>query len=100
MTTLYTDVADALDRLARALRELPEAPAAATVDQPSPDSQKPEAQTTITLEEVRGKLADISRQGHTEEIRGLFSKLGVSKLSEVDAADYEQLLAAAEELAS
>ena len=53
----------------------------------------------LTLEQVRGVLADKSRQGHTAEIRTLLQKYGASKLSQIDPAHYKALLAEAEELA-
>lgn len=101
MTDL-TRLADAIVELGHALRDLeitaPEAP------QPEPDNvaeepaEEPEPAPVIALETVRAKLADLSRHGHTEAVRGLITGLGVSKLSEVDPADYAKLLASAEEL--
>ena len=52
----------------------------------------------LTLEEVRAVLAEKSRSGHTEEVRGLLAKHGVDKLSEIDPAEYAALLAEAEVL--
>jgi len=52
----------------------------------------------LTLGEVRAVLAEKSRAGHTEEVRGLLAKHGADKLSEIDPAEYPALLAEAEVL--
>ena len=52
----------------------------------------------LTLEEVRAVLAEKSRSGHTEEVRGLLARHGADKLSEIDPAEYAALLAEAEVL--
>ena len=54
---------------------------------------------TVTLEEVRGRLAELSRAGKTGEVRELIKKHGGTKLSDVDPSKYAALLAYAEELA-
>jgi len=53
---------------------------------------------SLTLEEVRAVLAEKSRSGHTEEVRELLAKHGADKLSEIDPAEYAELLAEAEVL--
>lgn len=57
-----------------------------------------ESKKSITLEEVRGILAEKSRAGYTAEIRGLLKKYGADKLSAIKAENYEALLADAEEI--
>ena len=42
--------------------------------------------------EPERKLADMSRKGHTAEIRALLQKYGAAKLSGVDPANYKALL--------
>lgn len=59
---------------------------------------RPETKPAITLEQVRAVLADKSRAGHTAEVRVLLQKYGASRLSGVDPASYEALLADAEVL--
>lgn len=103
-----TRLADAIVELGHALRDLE--PSAPEAPQPEPDNvaeepaegptEEPEPEPVIALETVRAKLADLSRHGHTEAVRGLITGLGVSKLSEVDPTDYAKLLASAEELAA
>ena len=56
-------------------------------------SEKP-----LTLEEVRAVLAEKSRSGHTEEVRELLNKHGADKLSEINPAEYAELLAEGEAL--
>jgi hypothetical protein len=48
--------------------------------------------------ELRSRLAEISRAGHTAEIKELITKHGAEKLSDVKETDYAALLAEAEEL--
>ena len=64
------------------------APEEVTVPAKTP---KPE----LKLEDVRAVLADISRAGHTAEVRALIEKY---RLSKVDPKNYEALLRDAEVL--
>lgn len=50
----------------------------------------------LKLEDVRAVLADISRAGHTAEVRALIEKYGADRLSKVDPKNYEALLHDAE----
>lgn len=50
----------------------------------------------IGLEEVRAKLATLSRNGKTAEVKALINNYGANKLSEVKPEDYEDLLIDAE----
>ena len=52
----------------------------------------------ITLEEVRGVLADISRAGFTADVKKLIVKYGAERLSDVDPNNYSALLNDAKEL--
>lgn len=56
-------------------------------DEPAP-AKEPE----LKLEDVRAVLADMSRKGHTAEIRDLLQKYGAAKLSGIDPANYNALL--------
>jgi len=58
-------------------------------------SEKP---NPLTLEQVRGILADKSRNGFTAEVRSLLEKHGGNKLSEIDPAEYAAILKEAEAL--
>lgn len=57
-----------------------------------------EPKRELKLEDVRAVLADLSRKGHTDEIRALLQKYGASKLSGVEPKNYEALLSDAEGL--
>ena len=56
------------------------------------------AKPAYTLEQVRAKLADLQRQGKRAEVKALIQSFGVSKLSEVPADKYAELMAKAEEI--
>lgn len=55
----------------------------------SPGAEEPEP---LKLEDVRAVLAEISRSGHTKDVRAKLDELGAAKLSEVDPARYPTLL--------
>ncbi|MGM9899884.1 MAG: hypothetical protein ACI32E_04820 [Bacilli bacterium] len=50
----------------------------------------------ITLDDVRARLAQLSRDGKTAQVKTLIQKYGANKLSEVNPDDYEALLLDAE----
>ena len=52
---------------------------------------EPKKEPELKLEDVRAVLADMSRKGHTAEIRALLQKYGAAKLSGVDPANYKAL---------
>lgn len=100
-----TRLADAIVELGNALRDFNPDKLVLTSEVPAVDvveeaPEAPEPEPVIALETVRAKLADLSRQGKTEAVRGLITGLGVAKLSDVDPGDYPKLLASAEELAA
>ena len=62
-------------------------------------AEQPSLETkTVTFVELRSRLADISRAGHTAEIKELITKHGAEKLSDVKETDYAALLTEAEGL--
>ncbi|MBR2913510.1 MAG: rRNA biogenesis protein rrp5 [Oscillospiraceae bacterium] len=61
-------------------------------EQPSPETK------AVTFVELRSKLAEISRSGHTAEVKELLQKFGAEKLSDVKESDFVALLAEAEGL--
>ena len=65
-----------------------------SADEAPPEPAKPK----YTLESVRAILAEVSRAGHTAEIRELLQKHGASRLSEIDPGRYEALVADVEGL--
>ncbi|MPQ44595.1 hypothetical protein GBZ86_12660 [Clostridium tarantellae] len=52
----------------------------------------------ISLEEVRAKIASLSKSGKQTEVKALIKKFGANKLTEVSKENYEQLLKEAEEI--
>ena len=58
-------------------------------EQPTPEQQ------TVTFVELRSRLSEISRNGHTAEVKELLRKFGADKLSDVAESDYTALLAEA-----
>lgn len=63
-----------------------------------PTEQPPPETKTVTFVELRSRLAEISRAGHTAEIKELIARFGAEKLSDVAEADYAALLTEAEGL--
>ena len=57
-----------------------------------------EKPSVITLEEVRGILAEKSRDGHTAEVRALIQRHGANRLSEVNPDQYAAIIKEAEVL--
>ena len=53
---------------------------------------------TVTLEEVRAKLAALSQAGKTAEVKTLISQFGAGKLTDLAADKYAEVLTAAEAL--
>ena len=53
-----------------------------------PKEKEPE----ISLEQVRGVLADKSRAGHTAEVRAIIEKFGADRLSGIDPKDYAAII--------
>lgn len=81
--------------------EMPHAemPAAAAEESPEKaENSKAGKQPEITLEQVRGILADKSRSGKTEEVRAIIQKYGADRLSGIDPKYYPAVLADAEVL--
>jgi hypothetical protein len=70
----------------------PEAPAAET---PAPAAEAPAA---VTLEQVRAKLTELSQGGKKDDIKVLIAKFGGTKLTDLKAEQYADILAAAEAL--
>ena len=53
----------------------------------------------VSLEQVRGVLAEKSKAGHSEEVRTIIRKYGADKLSAVDPMNFPAIMKEAEELA-
>ena len=53
---------------------------------------------TYTLEEVRAKLAALSRSGKQAQIKEIIASFGVNKLTEIPAEKYPEVMAKAEKI--
>ena len=62
--------------------------------QATAEEEKPQ----ITLEQVRGVLAEKSRDGFTAEVREIIKHHGADRLSEVDPSEYAAMITEAENL--
>lgn len=63
-----------------------------------PAVTEPEAEQTVTLEEVRAKLAELNKAGKRAEVKTLLSSFGAEKLSGINPDQYGELMKLAEEL--
>lgn len=52
----------------------------------------------VTFVQLRSRLSEISRSGHTQEVKALIAKYGAEKLSDLADSDYAAVLAEAEGL--
>lgn len=52
----------------------------------------------VTFVQLRSRLSEISRSGHTAEVKELIAKYGAEKLSDIAESDYAAMLAEAEGL--
>ena len=75
-------------------------PSRSPAHEETPDmSPVAEPEPAVTLEDVRGILAQLSAQGHTAKVRELIVEAGADKLSAVDPAKFGWLLDRAKEIA-
>jgi hypothetical protein len=99
---LLLDVVDNLRSLADSIQAAVEAMQTDELIKPIPqDGPAPEAKSiskSVSLEQVRAVLAEKSQAGFIAEVRGLLEKYGAPKLSQIEPANYEALLADAEAL--
>lgn len=64
----------------------------------APATVATETNVTVTLEEVRGKLAALSQSGKNNEVKQLIASFGAKVLSGISKDRYAELLAKAEAL--
>lgn len=88
--------------VARKLKK-PDAPAAETpaAEAPAPAAEAPAPAAeapAVTLEQVRAKLTELSQSGKKDDIKVLIAKFGGTKLTDLKAEQYADVLAAAEAL--
>ncbi|MDQ7790449.1 MAG: hypothetical protein RDU41_10440 [Clostridia bacterium] len=66
--------------------------------QPAPEAPAEPEAPAVTLEQVRAKLADLAKSGKQAEVKKLITKHGGTKLTDIPADKYAELLAEAEDL--
>lgn len=70
-----------------------------TVETTAPPATEPVKENkVVTLAEVRGVLANLAKDGHRDKVAELIKEFGATKLSEVPAEKYAELLAKAEDI--
>ena len=68
-------------------------------DAPAVEPEAPAAEASaVTLEQVRAKLTELSQGGKKDDIKVLIAKFGGTKLTDLKAEQYADVLAAAEAL--
>lgn len=95
------ELANALLKVAEDIRALADSIQAAYSDPAGTSTEKVsevKPKQEITLEKVRGILAEKSRSGHTAEVRAILRKFGADRLSDIDPKDYAAVLKDAEVL--
>ena len=100
---LLLDVVADMRSLADSIQALADASAqngdAETSAPPQMKSQKEtSAEQELSIQAVRAVLGPLSREGYTEQIRGILQKHGADKLSEIDPGEYAAILKEAEGL--
>ena len=103
---MFVDLADALKTIAATVEV--ETKDDGTVDGVIQEEEKrnldafqklaDEVAPKVTLEQVRAKLAELTRNGKREQVKALLNEFGANKLSEVPADKYAELMAKAEEI--
>lgn len=93
------DVIRALNTLTDAVRDMTKAvneKEMSTFEQlyppPGEELPKEESPKPITLEEIRGALAEKSRAGHSAEVKALIARHGADKLSGIDPKEYPAMM--------
>lgn len=102
VANLLADLTSAVAEVAAEFGEVKrvEKPAAETQPTEKQPSENPPTETQPeekqpSMEEVRAILADISRNGKTEDMKALLHKFGATRLSEIKPEDYTALIEAA-----
>lgn len=91
-------VVENLRSLADSVQEVCTLVAYSLSEKEAESQRKKKADFEITLEKVRGVLAEKSRSGHTAAVRAIIQKYGANRLSEISPEDYPAVLAEAEGL--
>lgn len=65
---------------------------ATPVPEPAPAEPAAASPSKVTLEEVRAKLAALSQSGKTAEVKAIITAAGVTKLTDIPADKYAEVL--------
>ena len=102
VANLLADLTSAVAEVAAEFGEVKRVEPQPTEKQPSENpptetqqAEKANTKKQPTVEEVRAILADISRNGKTEDMKALLHKFGATRLSEIKPEDYTALIEAA-----
>ena len=76
----------------------PETDEPQTAEAPKEQPAPAEKTETVNFVQLRSRLSEISRAGHTQEVKELIAKYGAEKLSDIAEADYAAVLTEAEGL--
>lgn len=87
----------AIHTLAEGLQAICDSLPRETAKEPAKDTSSVKQ---VSLEEVRGKLAELSQAGKTAAVRDLIQKHGGTKLSDIEPVKYAAVLKDAEEIAN
>ena len=68
------------------------------VSKPATKEKKKSSKVTVSLEDVRAKLAALTQNGKQSEVKTLIKKHGGKKLSDIPEDKYPELLKDAEEI--
>lgn len=94
---LMHSLADVLAAIADTYADVKLVADAEVIEEAEPSKALPEKKA-VTLEQVRGVLAQKTQLGFTKDVKTLLTKYGASKLSDVAQEHYEALMRDAEEL--
>ena len=64
----------------------------------APKEEPPSEKQSVTFVQLRSRLSDISRSGHTAEVKELLAKHGAEKLSELAESEYAVVMEEAQAL--
>lgn len=98
------EVSEKIEAKTKETTKQDDAPSAEETEAPKKDEPKqeeePESEETagISLETVRGKLAELAQSGKQKEVKALITEMGAKKLTDVPAEKYPELLEKAEGL--
>ena len=98
LTSAVAEVAAEFGEVKRVEKSSAETQPAENQPTENPASESPPTVKQPTMEEVRAILADISRNGKTEDMKALLHKFGATRLSEIKQEDYTALVTAAREV--